>query len=414
MGRKSRGVPYARLAAFYLLYFASLGAFMPYWGPYLRSLGFGPVAIGELTAVIMVTKVIAPNIWGWVADHFGRRLYIVRLASLAATAVFAVLLSVRGYWGIFWVLAGFSFFWNAALPQFEAITLNHLGPHTHRYSRVRLWGSVGFILTVVFLGRLFDGEGIQWLPLSVLLLLSGIWLSTLFVPDDQVERLQHGELHLWGVLRDGSVVGLFLAFFLAQASHGAYYAFFSVYLEAFGYPRDIIGVLWALGVFVEILVFVLMHRWLLRYGAGKLLVFALAATVLRWVMVGVGVRYIVVLVLAQTLHAASFGLVHACAIHMVHRIFPGRLQGRGQALYSSLSFGLGGALGSLASGYIWTELGPRWIYYAAAFIALLGLVAAWWAVRLRRWDGTAPDEGETWWGCPETDRKHTRGRAARL
>lgn len=400
MGRGSGHVPYARLAAFYLLYFGSLGAFMPYWGPYLRSLGFGPAAIGELTAVIMVTKVIAPNLWGWVADHSGRRLAVVRLTSVAATGVFAALLWVQDYWGILWVLAGFSFFWNAALPQFEAVTLNHLGPNSHRYSQIRLWGSVGFILTVVFLGRIFDGEGIRWLPAVVLLLLAGIGLSAFFVPQDRIPRLEQGERPLWEVLRNGSVGGLFVAFFLAQASHGAYYAFYSVYLEAFGYPRDLIGVLWGLGVLVEILVFVWMHRWLPRYGAGRLLVLALGATAIRWVLVGAGVRHIEVLVLAQTLHAASFGLVHACAIHMVHRIFPGRLQGRGQALYSSLSFGLGGALGSLASGYIWAELDPRWIYYAAAVMAALGLVVAWWAVRRGGWDGSALEARETWEALP--------------
>ncbi len=400
MGRGSGRVPYARLAAFYLLYFGSLGAFMPYWGPYLRALGFGPAAIGELTAVIMVTKVIAPNLWGWIADHTGRRLAVVRLTGLAATGVFVALLWVRDYWGILWVLAGFSFFWNAALPQFEAVTLNHLGRDSHRYSQIRLWGSVGFILTVVFLGRLFDGEGIHWLPAAVSLLLAGMALSTLFVPEDRVRYPEQGGPALWQVLHNASVAGLFLAFFLAQASHGAYYAFYSVYLETFGYTRDVIGVLWGLGVLVEILVFVLMHRWLPRYGAGRLLVFALGATVVRWILVGAGVRHPMVLVLAQTLHAASFGLVHACAIHMVHRIFPGRLQGRGQALYSSLSFGLGGAVGSLASGHIWTELDPQWIYYTAALMAFLGLAAAWWAVRRGGWDAGALEEAETWEGLP--------------
>ena len=123
---------YWRLSGFYFFYFASLGALIPYWGLYLKSLGFGVVEIGELVAIIMATKIIAPNIWGWIADHTGRRMRIVRIACLLATLSFAGVFIGHGYWLLVLVMSLFSFFWNAALPQFEATTLNHLGTETHR------------------------------------------------------------------------------------------------------------------------------------------------------------------------------------------------------------------------------------------------------------------------------------------
>jgi PPP family 3-phenylpropionic acid transporter len=77
------------------------------------------------------------------------------------------------------------------------------------------------------------------------------------------------------------------------------------------------------------------------------------------------------------LHAATFGTFHASAIHLVHHYFRGRLQGRGQALYSSVSFGAGGAMGSLASGYAWESLGPFHTFVIATVFAVIGAWVAW-------------------------------------
>ena len=172
---------YWRLSGFYFFYFASLGALIPYWSLYLQSLGFGAVEIGELTAVILATKIVAPNIWGWIADHTGRHMAVVRISSLFAAIMFTGVFIQQSYWWLVAVMVSFSFFWNAALPQFEVTTLNALGDETQGYSKIRLWGSIGFIITVVALGPLIEKTGADRLPLTVLLLLVGIWLSTLLV-----------------------------------------------------------------------------------------------------------------------------------------------------------------------------------------------------------------------------------------
>ena len=157
-------MPYWRLSGFYLFYFASLGALVPYWGIYLQSLGFRPAAIGELMAVLMATKIVAPNVWGWIADHTGRRMAIVRLASLLSIVIFAGIFLGRGYWWLAGVMLLFSFFWNASLPQFEAVTFSHLGEGAQGYSRIRLWGSIGFISSVAALGPALDEYGAGIVP----------------------------------------------------------------------------------------------------------------------------------------------------------------------------------------------------------------------------------------------------------
>jgi MFS transporter, PPP family, 3-phenylpropionic acid transporter len=131
----------------------------------------------------------------------------------------------------------------------------------------------------------------------------------------------------------------------------------------------------------EIVVFLRMPRWLPRYGARRLMLVTTALTALRWVLVAWFVDNLWVMIMAQTLHAASFGLYHAVAIHLIHRHFRGRHQGRGQALYSSLSFGAGGALGSFGAGYLWEGVGAEWMYIAAAVIAVAAGGIAWWGVR---------------------------------
>ncbi len=368
---------YWRLSGFYFFYFASLGALVPYWGLYLQSRGFGGAQIGELVAILMATKLVAPNIWGWIADHSGRRMAVIRTASLLSVLAFAAVFWSGGYGSLALVIAGFSFFWNASLPQFEAVTLSHLGADSHRYSSIRLWGSIGFILAVVALGPVLDRFGAGLLPGVLIVLFAAIWLSSLSVPE--APGGVHPEEHepLRQVLRRPAVLTLLSVCFLMQASHGPYYTFYTLYMEEAGYSRGQIGWLWALGVVAEIGVFLVMHRWLPHFGARALLLASLAFTSLRWCLIAAFPDLLPVVLLAQTLHAASFGIYHAVAIHLIHRMFVGRNQGRGQALYSSLSFGAGGAVGSLAAGYVWAGIGHSAAYYAAALLSFGALLLAW-------------------------------------
>ncbi|HHM05912.1 MAG TPA: MFS transporter [Gammaproteobacteria bacterium] len=374
-------MPYWRLSLFYGFYFASLGAFLPYWPLYLEHLGHDPQAIGLLMALLVGTKIIAPNVWAWIADHSSRRMGVVRVGATAAALLFA---------GVFWgssfawlaaVILAFSFFWNAVLPQFEVVTLNHLGEAPQRYTRIRLWGSVGFVTTVAGVGPLLDGWGTQLVPGVVFLLLLGIAFSAAWVPE-RVAAAGGGQAGALGeVLRRPEVVALILVCFLLQASHGPYYTFYSIYLDRHGYSHGAIGALWALGVVAEVGVFLVMHRLVPRFGLRWLMLVALGLSVLRWLLIGQFVESLILLIVAQCLHAASFGLYHGVAIQLFHRFFRGRHQGRGQALYSSLSFGAGGAVGALYSGYAWEALGPAWTFSGAASLAGLALVVAWVGLR---------------------------------
>ncbi len=370
--------PYWRLSSFYFFFFATLGALLPYWSLYLKSIGFRPAEVGALFAVMMATKIVAPNVWGWLGDRRGRRIGIVRGAAVAAALAFALVLIDSSFWWIAFAIAAFSFFWNATLPQFEAVTLNHLGEHSVRYTRIRLWGSVGFIVTVFVVGGALDLMDISVLPWIVLALMAAIALASLSVKEsDRQSREGEHAASLWSVLKRPSVAALLAACFLMQASHGPYYVFFTIQMEDVGHSRQLIGALWSLGVLAEVVLFLIMHRLAPRFGLRILFLVSFIATAVRWVLLAFFADVLAVVVGSQLLHAATFGVYHAVAIQLIHRFFVSRHQGRGQALYSSLSFGAGGAAGSLLSGYAWESIGPQATWLSAAAAGALAAAVVW-------------------------------------
>lgn len=379
-------MPYWRLSGFYFFYFAALGALVPYWGLYLQDRGFAPVEIGQLMAILMATKILAPNVWGWLADRSGQRLPIVRLASLLAALIFGGIFLVRGFWGIALVMALFSFFWNATLPQIEAATFNYLGLRVARYTSIRLWGSIGFVISVATLGPLVGSLGIGLVPVTLLILFLILWVSSLLVPEGPPHPHHAEPVSFSRLLGRGEILAFLGVCLLMQVSHSNYYTFFSIYLKASGYQGGTIGALWAWGVVAEVLVYLVMAQILERFGARRVLLASLGLASVRWLLIGHFVGNPLILIGAQSLHAATFGTFHAAAIHLVHHYFPGRVQGRGQALYASLSFGGGGAIGSLLGGYLWEEMGAVVTFSVAAAIAALGWLVAWqWVDQQRRY-----------------------------
>ncbi len=371
---------YVRLSLFYFLYYAFLGVMMPYWSLYLQAVGLDATAIGVVLAVMAATRIVTPNLWGWIADRSGCHLRLIRVGALFAAASFAAL---PWHSGVAWIVAVVlvhSVFWNAILAQFEVITLASLGDAVQRYGLVRLWGSVSFIVAVVGSGMLFDHVDVirvPWLLLALLVLIAaGAWL----IRDPDAGSRTRDVQGIGDRLREPALVAFLAASFLLQFSHAPYYGFFSLYLEQYGYTRAATGQMWALGVVAEIGVFAFAHRLLARHGLRSILLASLLLAALRWLMIGFGARYILVLLLAQCLHAASFGSFHAAGIELLRRHFAPAQQGRGQALYAAVSFGAGGATGALTSGVLW-DVEPQLAYVVAALAAFAGWGLVLLAVR---------------------------------
>jgi PPP family 3-phenylpropionic acid transporter len=381
-------IPYWRLSGFYFFYFACLGVIVPYWSLYLDWEGFNAAEIGELTAILLFSRIVAPNLWAWLADHSGHRMRLVRWVSFLSIFCFAGIFLNQSYLWIAIVLLSFSFFWNASLPQFEVTTLNHLGPHSHHYSRVRVWGSIGFIVIVIALGHLLETSSLSLIPLALIAMLVAIWLVSLTVPDAPAQDSVEVVTPILTLLKNRSIIVFLVMCVLALASHGPYYTFYTLYLEEYGYSRTLIGQMWAVGVAAEVVLFLFMHHGLAKFGLRNVLLISLLLSALRWVLIACFADTLTILIAAQCLHAASFGTFHAAAIAWVHRHFIGKTAVRGQALYSSMSFGAGGAIGSLLSGYLWLSPGPSWTFLIAALMSFCAFLITAWG--LKEVDDTLP------------------------
>lgn len=380
-----RAVPYRQLAGFYFFYFAYIGAFAPFFAVYLDGAGLSAAEIGTVMALPPVTRALAPYLWGWLADAAGHRLGLVRATTLAGLACWLGLFASATFLWICAVVLAAGFFLSAALPVVEAATLTHLGEHTGRYGAIRLWGSIGYIVAVVGAGYaldLFPARSLLWI---VTIALAGTVAFAWLVPDaTQVPHAAEDRQSIMQVLKQPAVIALITACSLMAVAHGPYYTFYSIHLVDHGYSTGLTGWLWALGVICEIAIFLWLPRFYAAFTLRSILIASFALAAVRFLLIGWGAGSLVVLALAQTLHAASFGSFHAAAIGIVHQLFRGRHQARGQAIYGSLAFGVGGTLGSLASGALWDGAGAELTFSAAAACAFVGMLLIIWKLRLER------------------------------
>jgi len=388
-------VPYFRLSAFYLAYFSFVGAFSPYFSLYLQSLGHSAAAIGVLLAGMQVMRLVAPTLWAGFADRSGRHALLLRSALGVVVLVAAALCFVSSFWAMLALMALLGFFTNAALPLFEAITFAHLKDDIGRYGRLRVWGSIGFILAVTGVGAALDLWPIALLPWLVLAVLLASFVCALVVPDVATRREQRQAVSVWPVVRRPEVIALFAACFFMSVAHGPLYGFYSIHLAANDYSKTLVGAMWSLGVIAEIGVFLAMPQLTRRFSMRALLAFSFGCGVVRFVLIGWAVSSPWVMAFAQLLHAATFGLYHATAVSFINRWFPDALRARGQALYMSLTFGAGGMLGSFASGLVWDGLGAGIAYTAASICCLIGLLLVLGKVRNETGDEESQAQDET-------------------
>ena len=361
-----------RLSGFYFFYFAFVGVASPYLAQYLQQLGFSAFEIAVLVSQMQLMRIIAPNLWGWLADHGGRRLSIIRLTSWLSLLAVVSFYFVSGFWAWWIAIGAMAFFWSASLPLFEGVTLDQIKANGGDYSRIRLWGSVGFIVTVSAAGWLLDRLPLDSIRGMLLALLFGLLVFALLVRDPFAPHPSADREPLWPVLRSRRVGTLLAACFAMSAAHGAFYLFFSIYLAGLGYSQTAIGLLWSLGVVAEIVVFIFMAPLFRRFSIRSILLACFAAAVVRFLLTAWAAEWLLLLILAQLLHALTFGAFHSAAIQSVNCWFPVGCQARGQALYSSLSFGAGGLLGGIIAGAIWDVAGGPVAYTVSAFFALLG------------------------------------------
>ncbi|WP_019141411.1 MFS transporter [Noviherbaspirillum massiliense] len=391
MAHASWSRQWVSFALFFFAYYGYIGIFSPYASLYFADHGMTATQIGALMSLMQVMRIFGPNLWGWIADRRQQRVAVLRITALAAFASFTGIFFGHTFAQFFVVMVAVNLFTSAQVPLSEALMLSEMRGDLTHYGKLRLWGSVGFILAVTLAGPLLD-----WYGIGLMLWISIGLLALMLVACLRMEESPPGQASMNGpsvmsLLKRREVAAFFASTFLMIAAHASLYVFYSLYLAQIGYSNTVIGLMWSLGVVVEIAFFYYQAPIFRRFGIRKLMVASLLIAVARFLLIGYGAQSLLLLSIAQLMHAATFGVHHSASIASLQRWFSGPLQARGQALFTSISYGLGGTLGGLVLGELWDTLGPRAVYLTAALFSLVGAGAA---VLSYRWQSRDQEEGK--------------------
>jgi PPP family 3-phenylpropionic acid transporter len=275
------------------------------------------------------------------------------------------------------------------VPISEAVLAHHVSSGGQvdiaRYGRVRLWGSVGFVAVATAAGFILERAGVERFPLLCSGVLASLLVAAFRLPPSSepvhAEPVVKGAL---AVLHEPVVAWFFIGTFLTVLAHTSLYAFYSLYLASLGYGQGAIGLLWAVGVAVEVAWFAFQGRWVNRLPMHGWLALAAAVSALRFAAIAAFAGHAAVLIFAQLLHAITFAAQHSACIAVISRHFPGRLRSRGQALYTVLGYGASGVLGGVVGGALSERLGFAAVFWAASAVSVVAVLSCWRALVLDR------------------------------
>ncbi|MGZ8292267.1 MAG: MFS transporter [Telluria sp.] len=356
--------------------YAHAGTFITYVSLFFAARGMTAPQIGVLVSLVQVMRIFGPNLWGWVADHTQQRVMVLRLTALCACLAFIGIFFGHTFAWFFVVMVVLNLFNSALTPMSEALMLSEMKGDLSYYGRIRLWGSIGFIVAVMI-----ASYGLEWLGVEAFPWITGAMLLCVLAASFRISEAPRTVSAqpappLGPVLRQPEVIAFFASTALAVAAHTSLYVFYSLYLQRLGYSKPVTGAMWSLGVTAEVVFFYFQATVFRRFNPRSIILAAFGIAALRFMMIGAGAGSLAVLVAAQLLHAASFAAHHSASIMAMQRWFAGPLQARGQALFISIAYGVGGTAGGLFMAACWDKVAPEAVYYAAAGLSLAGALAA--------------------------------------
>lgn len=367
-----RIAPHVAVSLFYAASFAVLGVQLPYFNLYLDTLGLGGLSIGIVNAILPLCSALVPFAGGLMADRLGRRRGLVLFSSILAFLAFLPIVLARGVGGVAVVTAIYALARAPALPLVDASALEIAAAGGPSYGRMRAWGSFAFIVAALAGAPVVAIAGENSVLLMMLLFL-GVGIAVAwFLPQDQQPLLTpEAPGSVRAVLRRRGALLFLFAAVLSQAAHGPYYVFFSLHLKGAGIPTTTVGLMWAVAIACEILMMLRMPAVLARFGTARTMTLCLGLSTLRWAVCA-GTTHPMAVALAQTFHAGTFAAFHVAAVTHTHRLFGPRRSATGQAMFSSVSYGLGNILGMVGSGLLEGRFGTSALFAMASATALLG------------------------------------------
>jgi PPP family 3-phenylpropionic acid transporter len=352
----------------YFIYFSIIGFFLPFFNLYCDHLGFSGYQIGILSAVRSVTLVIFALSWGSLADRKQIRRPIYIACAAVSTLVWAFYFYTRQFVPMLVVTFFYGVFVSPLISFLETATIEHLGEGRRRYGRLRVWGSISFILTVVVVGRVIGKTSVDIILGCILAGSALLTLAAFGMP----KTTRPGRAALFSsqarFFFSRRVLVFLVCAVLMLISHGAYYGFFSIHLEDLGYGPLFIGVAWALAAIAEIFVMIKSEAIFKRFELEKVLFFSLVVAAVRWGLLWFAASTVAIL-LTQVLHAVTYGAFHVASVLYMDKLSPEDAKTLGQAVNNAITYGLGLMIGYFVSGGLYEQFGGFSMFLFSALVA---------------------------------------------
>jgi PPP family 3-phenylpropionic acid transporter len=221
-------------ALFFFAYYGYVGILSPYVSLFFAGKGIPAAQIGVLMSLTQAMRIFGPNLWGWIADRSQKRVLVLRLTALASVASFSGMLFGQTFTAFFIVMLLVNAFASALAPVAEAHMLTEMRGDLTHYGKLRLWGSIGFIISVLTVGSLLDWQGVQWMPWAALSMLALAFFASCGMDEAKPVAAHHHVTSARVLLKRPEVAAFFGSAFLMIAAHAALYVFYSLYLAQLG------------------------------------------------------------------------------------------------------------------------------------------------------------------------------------
>ncbi|MDX7990685.1 3-phenylpropionate MFS transporter [Xenorhabdus littoralis] len=388
----------------YFTYFFSFGIFLPFWSVWLKGEGIEASMIGILLGVGLVARFIGSLVISPAVKDPSKLIKALRILSLLAL-FFAIGFTIDSHW--VWLLVamiGFNLFFSPLVPLSDALAGTWQKQFTFDYGKVRVWGSIAFIISSSLTGILMSSNGVNFsissldfgwhisfdrlnswigsnlfgthhiilafLIFSVAFMLLGMMLKPSTMPAGKIKAANAHAVSFKELLLEKPVWQFLMCVTLLQAAHAGYYSFGSIYWEKAGYSSSTIGYLWSLGVVAEVVVFTFSNQLFRRWSARNLLLLSAICGVLRWGLMGTSTE-LYALIIIQILHCGTFTVCHLAAMRFIGARKENEII-RLQATYSALAMGGGIAVMSIIAGFMYESIGSG-IFWVMALVALPAL-----------------------------------------
>ena len=358
------------LGAYYFFYFALVGIYVIFMPKVLLELGYSAAEVGIIYAAAPFMRFLLPFIFRHAVSLTPKVYQLSLVLTFIGTLLFLTTVNDFGIYLTANLLFGAAM--GISLPYVETIALASLSKH--RYGKVRLWGSLGFMGISLWLGKVLSSpyEALYYLSaMAFLTLLSGAMLT-------KYDSISHSSAQDDASFSLSRYWAFWVSVFLMQVGFGGFYNFFTIYETAHGISLEMISWMWSFGVICE--VFMLYFQGpLLQRNLLNILQFATLVTAIRWMILYLYPDSVTLTFASQSLHAISFALYHTAAITYVFSLYTQKKLA--QQFFLGIAFGLGGSTGALLSGQIYGE----YLFLVESIITFMAFIVLF--VHQRRKEG---------------------------